>query len=956
MRLTPDKVKKLLDFGCKGRFGASASMVDMQAEGVAALCNILARRHVAYLADEVGLGKTMQALGVVAQLLHRNPGARVLVIAPRENVQNGWAAEFQRFNAHVLLNRTAMALQTYPTLRAWLGGLPEHNSIALLRHPSFARPVFVTDGATRWSDALQALDLPHIDTLGAEPPFCNDKDAVSRVFNEHFARSTNRWLSREQIEFELVIVDEAQCLRHHRNQSNSVLRALLKGRVRNWLFMSATPAHSGVEDIATLMNEYPELNKGPVISREMLVGTDDFAALKAAMGHYMIRRPRTFQVGDRTLAKTDYRRDDTTSLAMHCREALDTLSIALVQKRLVSALAEGGNRFRSGHISSFESLNDSLQGRLPSPLDGRLQVPEAVEEGSKTTRDDFYIDPHHPQTLETTAPDAGFVQELNDDFFRRFRFDLPHPKIDGVESDLRLAALGDRATGRVGGVKTLVFCRRLGSVRVLRQRLMASYLASIEDRCRVVWGRTLDWTNGVEVQREERDDSVEDSAEFDPDLHAHAGADDNLNLVRVALREKGWLRRFAATFRDGHRNALVFEQNWFARICVDAGVDPASAARRIPPQLWAEANAASMRAGRRYRRHQVRYLTWHALERWPSEVFGLPPEHAKQWQVIVRELYPDQSVYDRISPPDDGRASSPDPGLLEFDSLWSLLEVADPRLAFPGGTCGPCQLEDAIARQTLGNLLGQYLRLTDTLIDLRCADLKARANGGDMLSHFTSWLLGDDVDALRLRDIVKAWIKHRVLILSSAVGESQASATPRGCPESFDFLALLDPVVGVTGSSQGHKRPIQQFNTPGMPWVMVGTDTIREGVNLHLFCDRVMHYGVPWTAGDLEQRVGRVDRYFSLIERRLCAPAGGEEVKATLDIHYPHLADTLERRQIEVILDRKKISDLAMASADDMFAPAKLDTIEIDAVATRPASDSVRAATPFGTERHLRGS
>lgn len=951
MKLSPDRIKNLLDFSCGGRFGASQSMVDLQTEGVAALCNILTLRHVAYLADEVGLGKTMQALGVAAQMLHRKPGARILVITPRENVQNGWAAEFQRFNTYVQRSKSNLSLQAHPTLRAWLGGLPGDTSIALLRHTSFARPVYLTDATSRWPDVVQTLGLPQIGTLKDMPPACKDKGAVSRVFNEHFARVTNRWFKREQIEFELVIVDEAQCLRHHENQSNTVLRLLLQGQVRNWLFVSATPAHSGVDNIATLMNKYPDSTKGPIITRDMLADTNNFAALKETMSRYMIRRPRTFLINGRQLGKNDYRRDDPASLAMTCQAPLDTLSIALVQKYLVSVLADSGNRFRSGYMASFESLSDSLQSHATGTSDRHALQPEVSEEDTNAVHDDFYVDPHHPQTRDTTAPDADFLQTLNADFSRRFRLDLPHPKIDGVEDDLRLAAFGDRATGRVGGVKTLVFCRRLGSVRVLRQRLMVRYLASIEARCSDVWGCTLDWTTGFESPHDESDDGIEDSADADPP--AEAGTDDDLNQVRVALRNKGWLRRFAATFRDGQRNALVFEQNWFARISVDAGIDPVISAQRIPPALWAEANAASLRAGKRYRRHQVRYLTWHALARWPGEVFGLAPERATHWQTILRELYPDQSVYDCVAPPEDGRPVSPEPDLLAIDSLWARLEVADTRLAFPGGAGMPCELDDAIARQTLGNLLGQYLRLTDTLIDLRCADLAARANGGDMLSHFMRWLLSDDVDALRLRDILQAWIEHHFLILSSAVGDPQASTPPRGCPERFDFLAMLDPVVGVTGGGHGHKRLIQQFNTPGMPWVMIGTDTIREGVNLHLFCDRVMHYGVAWTAGDLEQRVGRVDRYFSRIERRLGEPLTNDSDRATLDIHYPHLADTLERRQIEIILDRKKTSDSAMTSAGDVFATGTQDTIEIDAVADRPAAGAASAVTPFCTKRHL---
>lgn len=930
-------------------------MVELQTEGVAALCNILASRHVAYLADEVGLGKTMQALGVAAQVLHRRPDARILVVAPRESVQNGWAQEFVRFNKYVLRSPDKLSLRAYDRLRDWLVRVSDDKSIALLRHPSFSRPVFLTDSASNWPDALTSLHLPQVDTLQAPPPTCND-DGVSRVFNEHFARATNRWLTRKKIEFELVIVDEAQCLRHHTNQSNTVLRALLKGRVRNWLFMSATPAHSGVENIATLMNEYPESNDGLVITPDMLVGNDDFVALKAKLARYMIRRPRTFQIGLHTLAKTDYRNDDPRTLAMSCQSALDTLSIALVQKRLVSVLAEGGNRFRSGYMASFESLNDSLKHRAPSSARKQSPLSKVLEEDGTDSRGDFYIDAQHPQAPDTTAPDAGFLQALNADFSSRFRFELPHPKIDGVEADLRRTAFGDRAAGVVGGVKTLVFCRRLGSVRVLRQRLMASYLSLIEDRCLKVWGRSLNWATGVEASNETQEDSDEHAMENEPDQHVDGEADDGLNLVRVALRKNGWLHRFSATFRDGQRNALVFEQNWFVRICGDAGIDPAAAVAKIPQELWAEANLASLRAGKRHRRHQVRYLTWHALDRWAEPVFGLDSERADRWKKIVGKLYSDRTVYKRVAPVEGGRGAAAEPDLLLFTSLWSHLEAADPQLAFPGGvrSGGECQGEDEneVARQTLGNLLGQYLRLTDTLIDLRCADLQARASGEDMLSHFMRWLMSEDIDARRLRDNFRAWIDHRVLILSSAVGESKAELESQGCQESFDFLASLDPVVGVTGGSQGHKRAIQQFNMPGMPWVMVGTDTIREGVNLHLFCDRVMHYGIAWTAGDLEQRVGRVDRYFSLIERRLGATPAGQK-RATLDILYPHLEDTLERRQIEVVLDRKKTSDLAMASAADMFVAGEQESVNLDAVATRSISETSHVASPFGTERHL---
>jgi hypothetical protein len=137
-----------------------------------------------------------------------------------------------------------------------------------------------------------------------------------------------------------------------------------------------------------------------------------------------------------------------------------------------------------------------------------------------------------------------------------------------------------------------------------------------------------------------------------------------------------------------------------------------------------------------------------------------------------------------------------------------------------------------------------------------------------------------------------------------------------------------------------------------MPWVMVGTDAIREGVNLHLYCDRVMHYGLAWTPGDLEQRVGRVDRYFSKIERRLKTSI---DPMPTLETLYPHLRDTLERRQIDVVMERKRQSD---AVTGDHFADNNVgdrdDAISLDE--PLPNTAPPRRPLPehyFGTARHL---
>ncbi|VBD59017.1 helicase domain-containing protein [Burkholderia pseudomallei] len=959
MRLSTRTIADLFRFDCDGKFGASESMVQMQVEGVTALCKILRRRKVAYLADEVGLGKTMQALGVVGWYRHIKPNARILIITPRENVQNGWKREYERFHRYV--GKSIVSLREYARLRDCLENVQHSNDVHLLRHPSFTRPLFVSSAEEiSWHDAIAKVDLPAIDTLLRVAPASGDADR-SFAYNIAFAKSVNAWFIREGIRFDLVVVDEAQCLRNASNQTNTVLRTLLHSCVDHWLFMSATPAHSGVENIATLFNTYP--GRGDLIDPDSIDPTDDFRQLKSALRQYMIRRPRTYIVGETTLRKQDYRRDDQQSLSLTCQSALDTLSISLVQKHLVDVLEKQGNRFRTGYIASFESLDDSLKKKSASNnAKRRASHPTLAEEESE--RADFYIEAN-VRTLEAIAPDASYVSALSRDFESRFGFSLPHPKLDEVESALALLAFGERKggrkRGRVGGSKTLVFCRRVSSVAALRQRLMQRYFASIEERCREVWGLRLNWKVGLPMRPDRKDDAMsaagsldEESGDIENDNDNDNEADDT-NHLRMALRPGEWLHRFRKTFDDGYRYALIFEQNWFVRLCEEAGIAPEAARDQIPGRLWAESYVYAVRGARRQRRRQFRYLVWHCLDRHARDVFGFDEEQTDFWRGVLRHLYP-EDVYAQVQ--SDSRDDREDRELMLFESLWAKVESCRwaESLALPawkrGAERNQATREALLWRQVLSNVLGRYLRLTDTLLDLYCADHRA-SETTSILDQFVDWLCSDDIDAVRLRGIWHDWVRQYTLIFSSAIGETQdETLEARASQESFEFLGSLDPVVGITGGSRGHKRPIQQFNTPGMPWVMVGTDAIREGVNLHLYCDRVMHYGLAWTPGDLEQRVGRVDRYFSKIERRLKTSI---DPMPTLEMLYPHLRDTLERRQIDVVMEKKRQSD---AVTGDNFADNNVadgdDAISLDV--PLPKGLPLRPALPedyFGTARHL---
>jgi hypothetical protein len=568
------RVSELLDFSCGKRFGAGRAMVDMQTQGVAALCNILRKQNVAYLADEVGLGKTMQALGVATCLASTLQAARILVITPRKLVQDGWRLEAKRFGRFVRKpDAPALTFDSHDSLRSWLPGVGCGNALQLLRHSSFMRPVF---DATQpdWGIVVTGLQLPD----EAKPYLLKQRpEAESLAYNRAYAKGINAWLKAKGIIFDLVIVDEAQCLRHFDNQTNTVLSALLKGRVDKWLFLSATPAHSGVHDIATVLNKYPE--GSPRIEPSHLA---DPTLMKKRLTDFMIRRPRSFMIGGEVVHKRTYRREDQESLKLHCQDPLDLFSIAMVQRHLAKVMDARGGTFRNGYIASFESLEDSMQGRVPHSA-----AIEPADTDEQTGQDrDFYAE--QPHTADERAPDEKYVSDASRAFLSKFEGSLPHPKLDRAGEDLAEQAFGDP-----GGVKTLVFCRRVSSVKALRERLMQHYLTGIQARCQRVWKVELDWDARLDTTRHETQDAEPGEADNEP-----AVVDDGLNRVRQAHAEGKWLQRFRAGFSDGNRHALMFDLNWFEHLCRDAGIVPDEAAGRVPAELRAEAHSFAMGAAK----------------------------------------------------------------------------------------------------------------------------------------------------------------------------------------------------------------------------------------------------------------------------------------------------------------------------------------------------------------------
>ena len=475
MRLNVPTAQQLLDFDVL--IGNAARAAD-QLEGAVALHNILDSQGVAYLADEVGMGKTYVALGVVALLRHFKPNARVLFIAPRANIQRKWQKELQLFVKHNvrvsdLRVRTPGGTPARPLVHCdRLVDLVRETTLDpdrdfFLRMSSFSLALghdAVSRGGFR--DRLRA-ELPWV------PPDLFDLRASPDVLKDRFGQALNAALPV----FDLVIIDEAHNLKHGLGPRvaarNRVLAAALghssvayDSRLPNTgpragkvLLLSATPID---DDYAQLWNQLDVVDRGAAFRALHDPGADE-AIKRETARRFLVRRVTALSVGGEKLTKNLYRREWRSGGVSEWDEPLrpgsdrERLTVALVQKKVSEVLEDEafGASFQIGMLASFESF-------LETAGHTRLEVDEEESRDSNFDGTDQSDD-----ELEREGVDVNELNGLARSHRRTFGTELPHPKMDALTERL--------STSWMDGSKALVFVRRVRSVDELKARLDIAY-------------------------------------------------------------------------------------------------------------------------------------------------------------------------------------------------------------------------------------------------------------------------------------------------------------------------------------------------------------------------------------------------------------------------------------------------------------------------------------------------
>ena len=137
-------------------------------------------------------------------------------------------------------------------------------------------------------------------------------------------------------------------------------------------------------------------------------------------------------------------------------------------------------------------------------------------------------------------------------------------------------------------------------------------------------------------------------------------------------------------------------------------------------------------------------------------------------------------------------------------------------------------------------------------------------------------------------------------------------------------------------------RRMRTFNTPFFPDVLVCSEVMGEGVDLHRFCRHVIHHDLAWNPSDIEQRTGRIDRLG-------CKAEGRHAIVSYL----PYLGGAADERQFRVMRDREQWFQVVMGQQ----AVADLITAEtVEASSPLPHSLVTSLAFDLSLESQCRPS
>lgn len=927
---------------------------ELQCKGVTALCKILNGRRYAYLADEVGMGKTYQAIGVISMLLEEKKKAKILVIAPNEAVQKNWINEFNNFNKNNLNGDKKIEVESIHPIDLISKYVKENKvaTVSVVRLTSFSTIVerVGKQGNSEYkynSESITAKEL----FAGLEVITGQKIKTIGRSYNSHDAGIiSGAILKNVTPKFDLVVVDEAQNIRNENNATaffnywmglhrfrhnintdigrhiEEVLKSGRNFKDRRYLLLSATPAHRGVESLRRQLLYFEREKNIPEIDHDYLE-------------QFMIRRLRTYS-GDSKYAVRNITADDVAkNLKIEQR-----MFLALIQSKLAQIQVSNNSNFKIGFLETFESYDVTTESEAKDEETG--EKGKEFENGGSSDKEE-----------RGAALDKKMLQGVAKSYGRAFDGQKcpPHPKLNFMEDEAEKIINVNTCPGEFDVPdKAIVFVRRLASVdELVNRRLNKLY----ENKIISYWSNKL----GIEKKNLRLPDiqiafqnlykkmEDEDSDETDLELEAGKAEEETKSLLlrwlAVKKSDKGNQYNSVSLFKKSmmrnKTNSYFFDENYFRTVhsdlterqytdLVKKTVDD-SFVSEISGYIAADYSHYIQGKGNKLKLNYSNLLALTNYIALVKEKHPLAPLLKEFFEFKEKHTASDSIRKDQIV------------DILLRTSLWNCAESKPVKAMLNGEE--KFIIQNFTKREVLKSWTEKYLKSSEAILEfqyLYCSYENRSRNARIKLCKLIWKALYSERCSYGKR-IDKLFLNVD-LVLNQILGNEKVTY-------KYDpaFMNLQQWVMPAVGGNKGNEALIKRFNTPFYPDIIVCTDVLKEGINLHLFCNRVYHYGLAWTPGDLEQRIGRVDRFFSKTHRERM---DGQDTHVEVD--YPYMGKSVDEHQLRKVLQFKLSADPLLDSAGINRKDINIDlddTSTIEELVKYVPDSSSQTNFPYSGER-----
>ena len=917
--------------------------IERQEATVLRALDMLDDRPGIVLADEVGMGKTYEALGIAAAMRHDHPRSRIVIVTPGSDLNQKWFEEFPRFKEMFDFGDDIRAVNN----------LAEFVSAVRERHgrPIVVAPVTIFQSGRGYSDQIYLLSLyfywkklhgntanaimkrihrsannrvdveaekflgffdlnqvePHLRTAfrrgrrggsaGLDDLYegnglvaFENSDAVRNALYRARFVLTGKLMPV----LDLLIVDEAHKLKNPGSLRTLAMRRVFDGRFRKALFLTATPFQLDVAELRQMLSLFAGAKDAPYNLK------DQVEDLLTAVGEYQGLYDKFQQIWASLDpgAAADFRSlYDRNNMAL---EEIEDPNLKVIAKQISSLKAlktetiEPG--FRQWMIRSLRKDKRTYRNLSRKNIRARgtdalpfLIYERFIAELFRQRR------PTHKAAVEINmvssyaAAGHGALLSVEDGIpaeaksYQKLLQEILGEIEHGVNHPKISNVLKDALEAAERGEKTLIFCTRIATLEQLRRELDAAWESRLLER----WRRVYPGTEANDIF-----DSREDDARRKRGRHSllQARFHRSQDALYLALREP-YLRTLAPPADTAGRGYVV---EW---------------ALRQSATVIEEANRIlqDVRIGKTAAERADYKIAKRCVEQASARLWLSSKESGSDDCVALRSLL--DSDYVRLGL-DLAEDDFEDDSIGDEQPRWEITERIVRMVLGNGGSLweGQSDLLNGLSLELRVRVVEQLARYLTYKQVTFLVDLLTEANAAGL-----SMALGESVTLLEYlpsfwqTDTGQRWVGQLRAFLSYFCQRDpdQQGEILEGPIKTGDFTRH-------TRDGESRERLREAFNTPLYPMVLIANEVMQEGLDLHKHCRRVVHHDLVWNPAQIEQRIGRIDRLGSLTNR---LRENGEDVR--LDILYPVIRRTIDERLFRTVKTREKWLEFLLGVAPD---------------------------------------